>query len=151
MKPIRTYKRFFQLLHKLRRSGEVSFVLLDSNLRARSTDKRRVNAHTVWCPILWSTTYTTHLSPFQILFRTYFQRENEKRWVCCAYASKAMGIPDDKFKELEAAQWDRPRHLLSLRRRLLKACGLTEISSKYRRKYRHHGDKPLRSPKPRKT
>jgi len=147
MKPIRTYKRFFRLLHQVRTSGEYSFVLLNSNWPIQSNFGRKVNAYSIWSPFPWNSTYTTHLSPFQVLFRTYFQRENERRWVCCEYAAKHMGLPDHKFQELRRSQLDIGGHLLPLRQRMLKACGLVDILNIDRPRYKHHGRSPLRTAK----
>lgn len=138
---ITTYKRFFRLLRKARESG-VIFVVLNSNLKIKSDKGKWVNAHSIWSPHYFSG-MTAYLSPFQVLHRTYFQKTDMKEWLGTDSCARAMGLPLDKQLELSNAQIEGRNHLLSLRRRMLKACGLTDIPNDHRSRYEDHGSSVL--------
>lgn len=139
MKPINTYKRFFRYLHKARVERDVTFVALCSNLKIKNDKGKLVNAHSIWSPHYMSGGMTAYLSPFQVLHRTFFQRESVKEWLGSHSAAMAMGMPEEKFQELLDAQVEDRKHLLSLRRRFMKACGLSDVSNTKRPRYDHYG------------
>lgn len=134
MTKIDTYRKFFRALRKIRRREEFRFVLLQSNLRILDKKDRYVNAHSIWLPYYVSGG-TAYLSPLQVVHRGTIGRG---LWHGSYSAGKEVGLPHKKILELLAAQVEAGGHLLSLRRRMLKACGLKEFDGR-RRLYRHYG------------
>lgn len=139
MKPINTYKRFFRYLRKARVERGVTFVILRSNLRIKNDERKSVNAFSIWATLYMTGGMTAYLSPFQVLHRTFFQGEGVKEWLGSDSSAKAMGMPLDKAVELTNAQIEGRKHLPSLRRRMIKACGLTDTPTAKRARYNHYG------------
>lgn len=133
MNKITTYSRFFKAVRMLRKKGHsFSFYVGERRTRNNNGDGWVSNR------AIWSKAYSKgaelYLSPFLLIYREFFGGLTEK-WICSTMAASRIGLPPEKYKELESAQLEIGGHILVLRKRLLAACDLEEVPHRNRKTF----------------
>src|SRR5690554_4712249 len=117
---IKSFKDFFKRLRKLRKSEKLKFELFETCTTIKNTEgKGKVRSYSIY----WSSPSQSMWGPLDVLAKSYRKTEPI---LFGSMAAEALGLSEKVFRKLWNAQTEAKGHSPSLRRRMLKACGLTE-------------------------